>query len=342
MVRLIVPGIDGINLENAIVDLMPLTGTLKRPGEGNPSKLVLLTFLLAADQPNSSAVASEIAALLALAANRRIEALPEVPVRMEGQDTHYFLGYSTIADRLLHSPIPADTTNRFLQYLARIGSLPKPSLLALSAAVSLHYGSALLSQTDVRSAYLLAVAGLEVLSRQYGDPPLTWTDWPGAAQWDDLFTSTGLTQSQRDQLRDALLQDKQLRLKRTFCRYVATRLPNTFWDDTWEEATYTMQLPGGHIDPTPHVTTHYVRDFLPRDRERLARDLADSYDLRSGAVHAGKNLDLLETALRPRMETPPGPLPYATLRAILSSLITHELLNASQPGPLPDISFRRK
>jgi hypothetical protein len=347
LARLTVPGANGIHLTNAILGLEPLHQPPRRPGETHPTTIVLLRYLdekpKATNLPASFSITTDLAALLTLAANRRIEAAPEFTVGIDGHPGTYFLGYATLADRMLHSPPSEQTTTTFLGYLSRIPSLDPRTLETLSAATHLHYGSANLAHTDIRSAYVLAVAGIEVLSRAFSTPDTTWDAWDGAARWNQLFTETHLTPEDQERVRHLLLADKQLQLKHTFCTYAAQQLPDTFWEDTWEEATYSIELPAGTLNPTPHIRTFRISDLIPHDRQLLTNDLKRTYDLRSGIVHRGHDLDLFETALRPGLERrSPAPLPYALLRTVLARLIQTELLTRGQPTPLPNIIFRTK
>jgi hypothetical protein len=81
-----------------------------------------------------------------------------------------------------------------------------------------------------------------------------------------------------------------------------------------------------------------LSDIVPRDRQLLSAALGLSYDLRSGLVHRGEDLDLLKAGLAAGVQiSDNAPIPYAVLRAIVVALIQFELFGRSRPTELPDI-----
>lgn len=88
--------------------------------------------------------------------------------------------------------------------MSKIVSLPEPHLSAIATACTLHHGAILLYEKDVRSAYLLLVAAIEVLSRQYGAPPTDWSDWEESSEWEKFMVKIGLSSKQETALRGRL------------------------------------------------------------------------------------------------------------------------------------------
>jgi hypothetical protein len=173
--RALIPGSDPFEVRDHIVALQPLGPVPHRFGDVSPVSAVLLRYLetteTSARLADNHGVAAELGALVCLASGRRFEVAMEYTVKVEGSPQTFFLGYAGVADRKLHGPLPNDLPARLESLLRKVASLPVDDLASLGAAANLHYGSILLCERDIRSAYLLLVAGLEVLSRAYGSPP---------------------------------------------------------------------------------------------------------------------------------------------------------------------------
>lgn len=339
--RAIIPGSDPFLMRDRIVALQPLGQAPYRFGDVSPVSSVLLRYLDTAETSqrltDTQGVASELGALVCLASGRRFEVAMEYTVKVEGTPQTFFLGYAGVADRKLHGPLPDDLPARLELFIRKVASLPVDDLITLGAAANLHYGSILLCERDIRSAYLLLVAGLEVLSRAYGSPPAHWEGWEESRSWEKLFTEIGLTTEQQEAVRKQLLQNRHLRLKATFRKYASEEIPDSFWDDPWEEWLFPVSLPKGSWEKA-QVSEKHVYDILPKDRELLSNALGRTYDLRSGLVHRGEDLSVVDTTLRHAVVvTASEPLPYAVLRAIFVKLIEKELEKRSSIVDIPDI-----
>lgn len=338
--RAIVPGLHTNIVTDTLIKLEPVGRCSPRPGLTDPSAAALLRFFDTLPRTlRTSILASEIGALLALASGQQIEVAMELLVKVEGQLDTFFLGLGPTIDRTCRGPITPGAQAEFIESLSRVESLDPGDLEALSAASNLHYAALLLSDHDLRSAYLLLVSALEVLSRQFGVPPTDWHRWEGSEAWDALFQRVALSDEQASVVREFLMKDRQLRLKATFRDYAATRLPDSFWDQEWEEWLYPFHTAlkdwGGverHAKP--------IREVLPFDRDLLFRSLGYTYDIRSSLVHKGVHIDRLSMGVRAGAPVEPTePLPYAVLRAVVRALIRIELSSRSEVIDLPDIRF---
>jgi hypothetical protein len=339
--RIIVPGSDPFEMREHIIALQPLGQVSYRFGDMSPVSGILLRYLDTAETSNNltntQGVATELGALISLASGRRFEVATELTVKMEDSPLTVFLGYAGAADRKLYGPLPNDLPARFESLIRRVASLSVDDLTALGAAANLHYGSILLFERDIRSAYLLLVAGLEVLSRTYGSPPHRWEDWEESRSWEKFFTEVKLTIEQQEAIKGRLLQNRHLRLKATFRKYASDELPDSFWDDPWEEWLYPVSLPKGSWEKA-QLSEKRISDFLPKDRELLSSALSRTYDIRSGLVHRGEDLSIIDITLRHAVPvTASEPLPYAVLRAILVKLLEKELEKRSSIADIPDI-----
>lgn len=346
IIRGVVPGNDLFEMREHLIALQPLGPVSSRFGDISPVSGILLRYLDTAETSNNlinrQGVATELGALISLASGRKFEVAMEYPVKIEDSPLTFFFGYAGAIDRKLHGPLPSDLPTRFESLIRRVASLSVDDLTTLGAAANLHYGSILLYERDIRSAYLLLVAALEVLSRTYGSPSNRWEDWEGSRSWDNLFTQIALTTDQGEAIRQHLLRDRQLRLKATFRNYASRELPDSFWDDPWLEWTYGRSLPQDSWTD-PQVTEKRVHEILPRDRALLYNALGKTYDLRSGLVHRGEDLSVIDTALRHAVPVEDGkPLPYAMLRAILVKILEMEIENRSSIVDIPDIKLSWK
>ncbi len=329
-----------MKLTGTVVKVEPLGQVTPRPGDTDPSLATLLRFFDTMPHSYSSyLVAADLGSLLSLASDRKFEVAMELPMRVEGRPETHFFSFGTAIDRRLTGPFPSETRSQFLDYLSRLRTLPAEDLEALSAANKLHYGSVLLAGRDPRSAYLLLVAALEVLSRRYGSPPQEWSAWDESDSWNQLFTSLDLSSDQQEALRDRMMANRHLRLKATFREYISSSLPESFWEKPWEEWLYTLHLPHGTWGEAQRSETP-IEDIVPKDRQLIFQALGKTYDLRSGLVHRGDELHLIQTGLKaaePVIAT--EAIPYAVLRQMLLALTRTELETRTVPGELPDIQF---
>lgn len=309
--------------------IQPLGSLPVRPGDTGPESVSVLQFPDALPLSEQTLMlAEELGALLCLVTRRRTTVPLELPISVKGSDTINFIPYGGGIDRQLIGPLPDDALARLSSTFAHIRSLSSDDATVLGAATELHYGACILVEKDVRSSYVLLVAALEVLSRKYGVPPSDWSAWEDSREWDEAFAQLALLDHQQQVLRGKLLDNRQLRLKRTFMGYAANALPETFWDLTWEQWSYTHHLKEDKwSDASPsHVP---VAEIFPRDRAVLAQALAKTYDIRSAYVHRGDEFDLVGS-LR-KLSIPLGgdqPLPYQFLRLVVGEVILHELRHA--------------
>lgn len=341
---MLVAGDQPPTLPPAMVAIEPLALAANRPGDGGPFTTVLLRFLDLEEQSKnletSCGVASELAAMLCLTSGRRLEVAPEIKVRMEGRDAVSFLGISTTVDRTLTGPPRPDSGARFLDWLSRVPSLTSEDRNALGAASQLHYGSVLLCHSDIRSAYVLLVGALEVLSRRYSTPASDWLSWEDHEEWEALFEREAMATQQRQAIRAQLLRNRHLRLKLTFRNYVVGSLPESFWDQPWQEWMHSYDLLAGKWQSATKSADLRIADLIPRERTILSKALGRTYDLRSGLLHRGEDLKVFATSIPSGFHlTGSAPVPYALLRSILAALIEHEFLRTSVPSPLPDIHY---
>jgi hypothetical protein len=338
--RAVMPSQQLYTLTDALIRIEPLGPLPGRPGDTEPTTGALLRFLDTRPLSHDSILlATDLGSLISFAAGRYFEVAAELRLSVEGRPESYFLGLGATIDRHLRGPMPTDTKLRLMECFARIPALSQNDLAALGAAIRLHYGSVALCHRDFRSAYLLLVAALEVLSREYGTPPHDWPAWQESGTWDRFFADLQLSSSQREAIRGRLLGSQSLRLKATFREYVSQSIPDQFWEVPWQEWHYPLNVPPGSWGP-PELTETPVEVLVPRDRTILSKALGLSYDLRSGLIHRGDELHLLEVTRRagaPLSGT--DPVPYAILRALLSSLISKELWLRADPVPLPDVRF---
>jgi len=167
------------------------------------------------------AVSSQLGALLTLATNRKIHvASGDTALSREGTDSRFFLPVNQLPDRTLLGPIEGDVQHRFEGLLASLMGLRTVDRKTIGAATELHYAAVLVYELDLLAAYALVVAGIETLSRQYGDSSRDWQSWEQADRFDSVFEELSLQPQQATRLRDELLSERQLRLRQGFADYV--------------------------------------------------------------------------------------------------------------------------
>lgn len=340
--RIVVPSSTPLKIDNCLIAATPIGPLPPFPGDGGP-KAVSVLRIPDTDTVNRSIevdrqLTSEIASILTLVTDRRIDIPPEIALRVEGQSEVTFIGYGAAIDRRLIGPIESQIVEPFHTYLSRLASLAEPHLTAIGSACMLHHGAVLLFEQDVRSAYLLLIAGIEVLSRQYGSPPLDWKEWDESTEWDRFFGTIDVTSEVVNKLKEKLLTNKHLRLKATFRLYASERLPDSFWDEPWKEWECVVDASKGCWgDPKPRAEEK-LGDMLQADRGLLSKSLGLSYDLRSGLVHRGTRLELM-TAVRMHnsLIAKPRILPFAILRSIFLALIREEIAQHATASPLPGL-----
>lgn len=334
--RVIVQGAHSRRHAGTLIGLEPLGRLAPRPGDATPKSALLLRFL---DSPGSGLesglIANELGALLTLVSGCRIEVATELALSAPPSPGTYFMAIG--GDQTVDGPISDSAFAVFSDYLSRLSSLDPDDLAALAAAADLHYGAVILAEQDKRAAYVLLVAGLEVLSRRFGAPPSDWSDWELACNWEALFDRTSLSPPQAQAIRDHLMKDRQLRLAATFREYASQSLPNSFWDSSLVTHSYAVHLPQGTRDQLISDTRD-METLVPRDRHVLGQALSKTYALRSGVMHRGQEVALFQIGVKSGMPiSSDQPLPFSVLRMTLAALIRHELERLSHPSPLPDI-----
>ncbi|HEV2345131.1 MAG TPA: hypothetical protein VGS97_13625 [Actinocrinis sp.] len=273
--------------------------------------------------------------LLTFAAGHRIEAFEEWPVTDQGGET-IFMSLGHMSDKRLEAPSGGDLIEKLNELVDRITHLDEDSARVVLAALQLHYGACVLAPVSPTSAYMSIVAGIEALSREFGNPPHEWSAWDMAGRWDRFMAEADLSADQAEMLRARLMKDQHMRLAETFGEYASTRLPESFWTDEHFDWIYVGDGRGGHL-PGYEQSRYHFSESVPTDRRTLKACLKESYRLRSQFVHTGESEVTYLTPMSTRKhETDPSvhadgapkksaPLPFAALRSILTSLISAEL-----------------
>lgn len=321
-------------------------GPVERPGLP-PEYMALMSFSVPSEEQyglQHGDLARGLGALITFMINRRVDVLAEVPLRMEDvPDVATFMPLNGIPDRALLAPMEIDQSRLdqlMREHLALIAGLPERDSEVIGAALDMHYGACLLFDRDLASAYTLLVAGLEAMSRRFGQPPTDWLAWDQAAQWDRFAEDEGLTAGQAQALRDRLMRDHQLRLNETLATYASSALPDSFWEGEWRDWTYALELPKGIFTGGSWQPGRPVEQLVPRDRDTLKAMLRRSYTARSGFVHSGDRIgdvtaELIRTVSGP---SPKERLSFPALRLILRALIDHELrLRTTGDGTVPEL-----
>lgn len=344
--RLFVPGHSVMDIDGWLLTTEQPTAVPPGFRSGLPESMALLAYVDEEEFSKNVAIqhqlSVDIAAAMSVALERRIDIPFEIALQVQGGNTVTFMPYGSIVDRVITGPLPNDSRSAIAAAFQQIYGLSKDDVAVIGSAASMFHGALLLYDRDIRSAYTLLVAGIETLSRKYGQPPSNWGSWEYSDEWDRFAAKYDLSNEQHDGLRARLMNDKQLRLKATFRSYASSRLAASFWDRPWNEWMYTLQVPQGVWEQATSHYTGQIRDFLTSDRSALGKALGSSYDLRSSYIHKGKWVDPIDLAFDPRSQVDMrGPLPFAILRSILRELIITEMRERSQPTVLPDVKLYR-
>jgi len=344
--RLSVPGFEPLDVANWLLSIDPQGSLPYDVRSSGPESLSLIRF---PDLPGRKTILHErhrlgadLACLISLALERRVVIPHEIGINISQLNQHIFQPFSQIIDRSILGPVPDDPKRRIESYLSGMAGLAQDDLATIGAASSAYHAALLLFDREARVAYTLLVAGIEVLSRNYGSPPTDWSEWEESSDWETFITAQGLTSSQAGAIREKLMKDKQLRLGATFRNYAASRLSDGFWEKPWEEWIYGIDANKSRWLPTNPLAARTIGDILPNDRIGLRKALGRSYGLRSSVVHTAEWVELLMLAPPPVPELDLGrPLPFAILRAILAELIWLEISSRSKPCRLPDFQLLR-
>jgi hypothetical protein len=347
--RLIVPAAAQFALDGTIVRTDPI-GTVKRPG-GQMEASLLLEWMDLSDeagrtQAHENDLAVDLAALLALASGRRVAFANEFPMKYEGADWTWFLEIGHMFDGELYGPIEVDVGARLatiIKALIGLEGKDRKQALSLGNTIRMRNAACCLFESDYSSAYGLLVAGIETLSRSFGNPPDSWQDWDQASTWDKLFKKLSLKEEQASALRHRLLKDKQLRLRRTFVHYAAENLSESFWSGRNVHFTPGYQLDASGVRPLPGAwrDAGSVEDIVPKNLAELRKRLGASYDARSSVFHESLRLD--QISLLPAPAKSDSPLPFSGLRRVLDHLLWYEIeKGAVAVRELPDIQLFHK
>jgi len=344
--RVSVSGIDPLNIEDWLLSVDPqgpLDNDLRATGPESWS------VMRVPDLPHREAnlhdrhqLGAELACLLSLALDRRVVVPNDFAIQVPQLEKVIFQPVSQVVDQGILGPLPPDAKQRINAYTSAVAGLLLEDQEFIGAASSAYHGALLLFDREPRAAYTLLVAGIEVLSRRYGSPPIGWGNWEESSNWDQLFAAQGLTNEQASALRDKLLQDKQLRLGATFRNYASSRLSDNFWDKPLDQWIYGIDANTGTWLPPAKLKSCRISDVLPLDRTSLKKSLAQSYNLRSSVVHEAEWVQLM-TLVQPPALPPQNSraLPFPVLRAILAELIWIEISSHSTPTSLPNFQLLR-
>jgi hypothetical protein len=267
-----------------------------------PETMSSMHWLLLGEESSDaekSLQAQDWGAVLSLVLNRRVEVLDEISMGFKGDRNVVCVPISDRVDSQLMAPVDKTSISDDLRrFMGKAYGLDDESLNAVSAALRLHHAACLLYVSDLNAAYALVVAGIERLSRTFGEAPTEWAEWPEFDRWDRLIAKIDLNPEQASAVRAELLADKHLRLQRTFVSYVLDKVPIRFWKEKVAGFTYSVNMAtgtynGGHWeDPTP---------LIPADvatRDNLLKALRGSYQTRSDYVHGGIGRVTLFTELQ--------------------------------------------
>lgn len=344
--RMFIPGHGVMNYDDWLITTEQPSSVPVGLRGGYPESVALMAYVDHANYAQNAAhhqrLSADIASAMSVALERRIEIPYEVAVQVNGQDSMSFLPIGVVTDRAITGPLPSDSMAPVAEIFSHIAGLESKDIAAIGAASSMFHGALILHDRDIRSAYTLLVAGIEALSREYGEPPTNWGEWEEHDDWDTFISEHDLSDEQAEALRTSLMRNKQLRLKATFRSYASSRLRASFWEQPWVEWAYPFQIDQGTWDSAQKLHDGRIRDFLPTDRVALSKGLGHSYNLRSSYVHKGTWFGPLEVALNATTAIDVSrPLPFAALRAILRELLVVELTERQQGGSLPNVRLQR-
>jgi hypothetical protein len=341
--RVLIPEAGKFSLEGTIVRSLPFEPVVPFARPGGPSEVPqLLEWMDIPDEGERSPFADndlgvDLTAMLALATGRRVAFANEVTFALEGAEWTGFLEIGHSVDGELYGPAEPGARDRFVTIAKAIVALPEDRAIALGDAIRMRNAACCLVETDHSSAYGLLIAALETLSRAFGTPPTSWHDWDQAEEWDRFFLDISLSDQQAESLRQRLLANRQLRLRRTFVEYAAGNLPVSFWDRPHFQYTpgFVVEADGVRRSEGTWHEDAPMSVLVPQDADELRRRLGRSYDARSEVFHASTRLD--QIIVMPVPGRPNQPLPFAGLRRILDHLLWLEIEKGATDAPdLPD------
>lgn len=348
--RLVVPAAAAFSLDGTLLRTSPVSPVRPFDTPGHPTQIVqVLAWLDIAAKgesgpthPEQDQLGADLAAILALATGRQVEFAIEVPLHMEGSPTTTFLPTNHVFDSELNGPVHEDTKERFEEAVAAVVALPEDKALPLGSAIRMRNAACALLHSDVSSAYGLLVVALETLSRAFGSPSTMWQDWDEADGWDSFLLSQGIGGKQASAIRERLISNRQIRLKRTFVDYALTGLTDEFWSRKRYAFVPEVTFPPGAL-PSANGNGRLeeegtVGDLVPRDHAELGPRLRKSYDARSEVFHQSARLDPFH--LVPAPSSAKAPLPFAGLRHILDYHLWREVKASKvEEFHLPDVKL---
>ncbi len=347
--RIVLPAAARFGLEGTILRTTPFDPSVpvQRPGSTTeiPQLLEWYDSLDGGDGMDlrENDLGVDLAAILGLATGRKMTFANEVPLHVEQFGYTWFLETGpAMFDGDLYGPVEGDVRERVEQIISALVGLPERRATHLGGAIRMRNAACCLVESDPSSAYGLLVVALETLSRGFGQPSESWRDWDQAESWDKFIAQLPLSQWDADRLRERLLSNKQVRLKRTFVDYAANNLSESFW-----------RQPKRKYDPGHEVTPAGVKrrggswgedaplsELVPTDPKILGKRLGRSYDARSRVFHDGARLDVISLIAVPGAPTT-EPLPFGALRKILDHLLWLEIEKAAANAPeLPEFQVR--
>lgn len=345
--RVYVPGKQPLDITNWLIECEPRPIYSRNPNQ-NVTETMSVGWLVDEKRNLTSLfdqqrLSVELGALFSFALDRRVSIPFEVSLNIQGTDQYIFTPYSEIVDRTILGPIHSDSLSRIVALFSSIQNLSEADQGTIGDAISLYHASMILFDKEIRSAYTLIIAGMEVLAMAYGDPPKEWTDWEDHKKWETLFDRIELSCEQSEQIKFEMLRNRNLRLKATFRKYCNERLSDAFWDNEYEEWMNPLDGNKGVRMEQFLYKKRKISETLPKDRGLLCKLLGISYDLRSKFVHRGHWLGPIDLASPPNGLVPPDkPIPYSILRQLFCELIKSEISDRSSPSDLPDCKLSRK
>ena len=343
--RIVVPEAARFALQNTLVRTLPVEPQASFSCPGGPTESVqLLEWLDLSEEgqgidPRDNDLGVDLTAILALAAGRRVVFANEFPLKYEMLEQTLFLPFNQVFDVELYGPADPAAPSRFTATLKAIANLPERQAFELGGAIRARNAACCLVQSDHSTAYGLLVVALETLSRAFGDPATTWNEWDQAPDWDKFFLGIAVSGQQAARIREKLLANKQIRLKRTFVEYVVSGLSADFWSERYFRFTQSIKVSDeGYLpDAGTWDEAGTMAELVPSDERVLRRRLGKSYDARSEVFHQGARLDSFGLLL-PVPSSEAHPLPFAGLRRVLDHLLWREIGKATKDAAdLPDI-----
>jgi hypothetical protein len=170
---------------------------------------------------------------------------------------------SFFVPRFFHSPVQGteEEVAFFTRYVEKVIALPRDVYRAVLAAHKGFADALEVSDHNIDLAYSLLVFALECLSQTFDDYSPTWEDYPSevTSVLDPILRNLG--DSTAEDIRHALLRDRNLKLQKRFVDFVSTHLRKSFF-----------------IEEAP-VKRRTLR------KAELARALKNAYGMRSKYTH---------------------------------------------------------